>query len=129
MPAIYGAESQDRTGDTAIFSRVLYRLSYLGLDCRLAARRRDERYHDRPKRCKATRLASWQASGRGGRQALERTEPSRRPYSRPVSWRTSRGSMGASPVSCQRRLMRSTMGGWVEKRAPPPPSFFSGLTM
>ena len=25
-----GAESQDRTGDTAIFSRVLYRLSYLG---------------------------------------------------------------------------------------------------
>jgi hypothetical protein len=27
---ICGAESQDRTGDTAIFSRVLYRLSYLG---------------------------------------------------------------------------------------------------
>ena len=27
---VYGAESQDRTGDTAIFSRVLYRLSYLG---------------------------------------------------------------------------------------------------
>jgi hypothetical protein len=27
---LYGAESQDRTGDTAIFSRVLYRLSYLG---------------------------------------------------------------------------------------------------
>ncbi len=26
------AESQDRTGDTAIFSRVLYQLSYLGLD-------------------------------------------------------------------------------------------------
>ncbi len=25
------AESQDRTGDTAIFSRVLYQLSYLGL--------------------------------------------------------------------------------------------------
>ena len=24
------AESQDRTGDTAIFSRVLYQLSYLG---------------------------------------------------------------------------------------------------
>ena len=30
MPAVFGAESQDRTGDTAIFSRVLYRLSYLG---------------------------------------------------------------------------------------------------
>ena len=25
------AETQDRTGDTAIFSRVLYQLSYLGL--------------------------------------------------------------------------------------------------
>ena len=25
-----GAESQNRTGDTAIFSRVLYQLSYLG---------------------------------------------------------------------------------------------------
>ena len=37
MPAIWpnlqaeSAESQDRTGDTAIFSRVLYLLSYLGL--------------------------------------------------------------------------------------------------
>ncbi len=29
LPA--GAESQNRTGDTAIFSRVLYQLSYLGL--------------------------------------------------------------------------------------------------
>ena len=28
--AFSGAESQDRTGDTAIFSRVLYQLSYLG---------------------------------------------------------------------------------------------------
>ncbi len=27
-----GAESQNRTGDTAIFSRVLYQLSYLGAD-------------------------------------------------------------------------------------------------
>ena len=27
---IYGAEAQNRTGDTAIFSRVLYQLSYLG---------------------------------------------------------------------------------------------------
>jgi hypothetical protein len=26
------AESQNRTGDTAIFSRVLYQLSYLGLN-------------------------------------------------------------------------------------------------
>ena len=27
---VFGAESQIRTGDTAIFSRVLYQLSYLG---------------------------------------------------------------------------------------------------
>jgi hypothetical protein len=31
-----GAESQNRTGDTAIFSRVLYQLSYLGLNVRRA---------------------------------------------------------------------------------------------
>ena len=39
-----GAESQDRTGDTAIFSRVLYQLSYLGpmANQALAARRRRE---------------------------------------------------------------------------------------
>ena len=30
-PGWGGAESQIRTGDTAIFSRVLYQLSYLGL--------------------------------------------------------------------------------------------------
>jgi hypothetical protein len=37
-----GAESQIRTGDTAIFSRVLYQLSYLGpmANQALAARRR-----------------------------------------------------------------------------------------
>ena len=42
-----GAESQDRTGDTAIFSRVLYQLSYLGpmVNQPSAARRRVERYH------------------------------------------------------------------------------------
>jgi hypothetical protein len=36
-----GAESQNRTGDTAIFSRVLYQLSYLGpmANQALAARR------------------------------------------------------------------------------------------
>ena len=39
-----GAESQNRTGDTAIFSRVLYQLSYLGpmANQALAARRRPE---------------------------------------------------------------------------------------
>ena len=43
-----GAESQNRTGDTAIFSRVLYQLSYLGpmANQPSAARRRVERYHE-----------------------------------------------------------------------------------
>ena len=35
-PSKGGAEGQDRTGDTAIFSRVLYRLSYLGSMVNLA---------------------------------------------------------------------------------------------
>ncbi len=29
-PTLYGAEAQNRTGDTLIFSQVLYHLSYLG---------------------------------------------------------------------------------------------------
>ena len=33
------AESQNRTGDTAIFSRVLYQLSYLGLKVLASTRR------------------------------------------------------------------------------------------
>jgi hypothetical protein len=42
-----GAESQDRTGDTAIFSRVLYQLSYLGPMANqvLVTRRRAAGYH------------------------------------------------------------------------------------
>ncbi len=46
-PPLGGAESQNRTGDTAIFSRVLYQLSYLGpmVNQPSAARRRLERYH------------------------------------------------------------------------------------
>src|SRR5206468_5909462 len=42
-----GAESQNRTGDTAIFSRVLYQLSYLGpkVNQPSAARRRVGEYH------------------------------------------------------------------------------------
>src|SRR6476620_10342555 len=49
-PPMGGAESQDRTGDTAIFSRVLYQLSYLGpmANQPSAARRRVERYHGPP---------------------------------------------------------------------------------
>jgi hypothetical protein len=46
-PSWGGAESQDRTGDTAIFSRVLYQLSYLGpmVNQPSAARRRVGEYH------------------------------------------------------------------------------------
>src|SRR4026209_1487700 len=42
-----GAESQNRTGDTAIFSRVLYQLSYLGpmANQALVTRRRPAGYH------------------------------------------------------------------------------------
>src|SRR5215216_4847557 len=44
-----GAESQDRTGDTAIFSRVLYQLSYLGPMANQArSRRRWRGYHGLP---------------------------------------------------------------------------------
>jgi hypothetical protein len=59
-----GAESQDRTGDTAIFSRVLYQLSYLGpmANQPSAARRRVERYHGPP-----------EASNR--RRSEDRSEP------------------------------------------------------
>ena len=47
LPPLGGAESQIRTGDTAIFSRVLYQLSYLGpmVNQPSAARRRVGGYH------------------------------------------------------------------------------------
>ena len=32
LPPYYGAEAQNRTGDTRIFSPLLYRLSYLGTE-------------------------------------------------------------------------------------------------
>src|SRR4051812_23559376 len=91
-----GAESQDRTGDTAIFSRVLYQLSYLGpmANQPSAARRRVERYH-------------------GPRRASnDRARPL--PYSSPASAAASDASSGASPVSWRRRLIRSRIGGCVD---------------
>ncbi len=56
-----GAESQDRTGDTAIFSRVLYQLSYLGpmANQALAARRRPEGYHGASRRFNAATGEGW----------------------------------------------------------------------
>ena len=35
---MYGAQGRNRTTDTAIFSRMLYQLSYLGVRCGWAAR-------------------------------------------------------------------------------------------
>src|SRR4249919_1269982 len=70
-PPLGGAESQIRTGDTAIFSRVLYQLSYLGpmVNQPSAARRRVERYHG-PRRAinerPATRLVEPGQAGRFG---------------------------------------------------------------
>ena len=53
-----GAESQNRTGDTAIFSRVLYQLSYLGpmANQALVARRRAGGYHGPLSRLNRARL-------------------------------------------------------------------------
>ena len=61
-PPVGGAESQIRTGDTAIFSRVLYQLSYLGpmVNQPSAARRRVERYHG--PRAGINAKASWRPS-------------------------------------------------------------------
>ena len=97
-----GAESQDRTGDTAIFSRVLYQLSYLGpmANQPSAARRRVERYHGPP-----------EASNRGGRPPSAPL-----PYSRPASAAASDASSGGSPVSSRSRLIRSRIAGWVDIR-------------
>ncbi len=48
-------------------------------------------------------------------ESRHRTEQ-RRGQSRPDSVAVSAGSRGASPVSWRRRLMRSTIGGWVDMR-------------
>ena len=42
----FGAESQSRTGDTAIFSRVLYQLSYLGPTVSVSPKRLDGEAED-----------------------------------------------------------------------------------
>src|SRR3954451_8765808 len=88
---VVGAESQIRTGDTAIFSRVLYQLSYLGPDPgprggpsarRRIARSPNERQsgRDRPTRSRAAcrgrsscRRADPRRSGAAGTQVAART--------------------------------------------------------
>ena len=53
---VVGAEGRDRTGDTTIFSRVLYQLSYLGANPNLEAAIR--RHQPRPQRWEHRRFAS-----------------------------------------------------------------------
>src|SRR5205809_1350432 len=94
-----GAESQNRTGDTAIFSRVLYQLSYLGpkVNQPSAARRRVGGYH-------------------GPRAPSNRPEALGTTQSSPARPAESVAPSGGSPVSCRSRLIRSRIGGWVDSR-------------
>ena len=99
-----GAESQIRTGDTAIFSRVLYQLSYLGpmasgLGCPSAFRR----IARASVRLKAPRHGS--AAGAPAH------------HCRPAMAWASSAARGCSPVSSRSRLIRSTMGGWVDMKS------------
>ena len=75
-----GAESQNRTGDTAIFSRVLYQLSYLGpmANQPSAARRRVERYHGPPEASNRGRRRGPSQCGEPGRSPTP-VQPARRP--------------------------------------------------
>ncbi len=113
-PPVGGAESQIRTGDTAIFSRVLYRLSYLGP----AADRARPPVGDR----EDTTGPSSRATP-GGRTA---SRPPVR-YSSPSSGAASEPESGFSPESWRSRLIRSTIGGCVEKSADVSPSFLLGF--
>ncbi len=100
-PTVVGAESQNRTGDTAIFSRVLYQLSYLGPPLRAAILPR-----------------------------LPQPRQTSVPQRNPARARTPSSSSGGWPVVLRNRLMRSTMAGCVLKSPRALASnFFTGLTM
>ena len=79
-----GAESQNRTGDTAIFSRVLYQLSYLGpmANQALAARRRREDYHA-PRSASKPQDRAWTVVRRIPRRSIERQMAVEKPPNRP----------------------------------------------
>jgi hypothetical protein len=101
----YGAESQIRTGDTAIFSRVLYQLSYLGPVPSPrggpSARRRIARHRNG----RQPRGAHPDAPGPGFRSAAAcATGSSTREAS----------ATGGCPMSSRNRLIRSSAGGCVE---------------
>ncbi len=83
-----GAESQIRTGDTAIFSRVLYQLSYLG--------------NDGIGTPAPERIARRRSGGLGQRRSALRAR-SRRPAPRPASVLLERGE-GLEGPGVQRAL-------------------------
>ncbi len=103
-PPVGGAESQIRTGDTAIFSRVLYQLSYLGPMANQAWPPVGGPQDTTGPRGRATRGASARRHGRS--PSLPIPDPPARPPRRVPS--------GGSPVSWRSRLIRSMIGGWVE---------------
>ena len=126
-----GAESQIRTGDTAIFSRVLYQLSYLGPfpGPPKRARRRGAEYHGPRTSDKAShaRLSVREhaprpsptpsagrvpAAGPGGRTG----SPDRQGWPTPGRGPGCGSSIGGWPCSERSRLIRSMTGGWVENR-------------
>ena len=99
-----GAESQIRTGDTAIFSRVLYQLSYLGLDPGPRGGPSARRRIARPP-SERQPPGSYDAGGPGARSSAACATGSRT---------IAAFGTGGSPVSWRRRLMRSSAAGWVE---------------
>ncbi len=114
-PPVGGAESQDRTGDTAIFSRVLYQLSYLGpmanqaVGCPSAG-------GTIPRASKDHSSERQRSSRRAHASRRSSPSPADLPYSSPTRLAASVACSGASPVSSRSRLIRSRMAGWVEVR-------------
>src|SRR6187397_991692 len=119
-----GAESQIRTGDTAIFSRVLYQLSYLGpVKTPARARRRGAEYHARRSGGKERHPVRRAPPGQEGRFHPGGAGGSAGAPAPPSSAAAMRGSRTWSgletagwPLSCRSRLIRSSAGGWVENR-------------
>jgi hypothetical protein len=109
-----GAESQIRTGDTAIFSRVLYQLSYLGagtLGPRRGCHGRAAEYHARARTIKASPSA-----GRPPHGADQRAAPRRSCASSAGSSTASSACTSICPLRLRSRLIRSSTGGCVENR-------------
>ena len=70
---LHGAQGRNRTTDTAIFSRMLYQLSYLGAACRLAQPRAAIKSapHPFPRRREAAIPRAFRARSASGAMAGE----------------------------------------------------------